>query len=80
MQLSMHESYSNKIRAVLFPRIHCMHISHLQWILPPYLTELLFLSCAVGIIAFGFVCGDVVDPEKYPWTAGIAIVCDVLPV
>jgi len=56
------------------------HIYHLQWLLPPYVTEVLFILCVVGVIAFGYFCGDIMDPERNPWTAGFQIVCDVLPV
>merc|ERR1712025_650892 len=52
----------------------------LEWLLPPYVTEVFFILCVVGVITFGYFCGDIVDPERNPWTAGFEIMCDVLPV
>ena len=53
---------------------------YLQWLLPPYVTEVLFILCVVGVIIFGYFCGDIVDPERNPWTAGYEVMCDILPV
>merc|ERR1712032_1440869 len=52
----------------------------LQWLLPPYVTEVLFVFCVVGVVAFGMFCGEILDPEKRPWTESLQIVCDILPV
>ena len=38
------------------------------------------ILCVVGVIIFGYFCGDIVDPERNPWTAGYEVMCDVLPV
>merc|ERR1711907_210154 len=51
-----------------------------EWLLPPYVTEVLFILCVVGVVVFGYFCGDIVDPERNPWTAGLEVLCDVLPV
>merc|ERR1712100_86092 len=52
----------------------------LQWLLPPYITEVLFLLLVVGFVALGVFCEEVMDPVKRPWTADLGILCEIPPV
>merc|ERR1712070_96657 len=51
----------------------------LQWLLPQYITEILFIFFIGGILAFGVFCGEIMDPATRPWTQDLQFVCDVLP-
>lgn len=50
----------------------------LQWLLPPYVTEVLFVGCVVGVVSFGLVCQEIMGKEA--WASDFEIICDVLPV
>jgi hypothetical protein len=47
----------------------------LEWLLPPYVTECVFVICCASVLLFGYFCGDITEGE----TSSLSIICDVLP-
>merc|ERR1712100_924349 len=44
----------------------------LQWLLPPYVTEVLFVGCVVGVVSFGLVCQEIMGKEA--WASDFEII------
>merc|ERR1712118_415942 len=52
----------------------------LKWLLPPYLTECIFLIFFVVIIIFAVHCQDILDTERRNWSDNVNLFCEILPV